>query len=218
MKIELRKDGLAEIEYSKGKRNFNKFVTIQSLIESLVSEQGLSTPLLPFGTRKYVKNESIHTIYMEIPEMKRHITYKNSDGKIIFQGSVPMPWGIFKMEFKEKIGSAGFTFNKNSSAIWALERPLVNSEDNLYFYPLPNVFSHSHICWGSTFSSGDLNFENLSMAGRVMDAFFSSNFNTDISPRMNKYNRYEDLLRGIKDEAKFPKDVLASLGKVNIIL
>ena len=216
MKIELRKDGLVEINYTKGKRNFEKIATIQSFVESLISEQGLTTPLLPFGCRKYVRSGNQHIIYMEIPEMRRNIKYKNRDGKIIFEGIVPMPWGLMKLVFNE-IPGGGYVFTKESN-IWALERPLVGANDNLYFYPLPNIFERGAICWGSTFNEDDLKFEELSTAGRILDSYFSSNFNTDVAPRMNKYSRYEDLLRGIKDEAKFPKDVLALLGKVNGVL
>jgi hypothetical protein len=50
-------------------------------------------------------------------------------------------------------------------------------------------------------------------AGKVIDMFFSSDFNTDITPRFNMYRRYEDLLRDLHEKQKFDYTILSSTGK-----
>lgn len=211
------KNGLAEIDYKVNRKSFNKVITLQSLMEAMTCDKGLSTPLLPFGCRKYIKQDNKHILYLEIPPATRRVVYKTSgSGKMIFEGIIPMPWGLLKMTINE--GQSG-ALNFTDGFIWALSRPLISEDDLLYHYPVPNIHSDDRICWGSSFSNnGSSRISNIAEAGKAIDIFFSSDFNTDIHPRINIYPRFEDLCRKIKDTNKFPIDVLSGMGTVKSIM
>ena len=82
------KDGLAEVKYNRGRRHFKKTVQLNSLIGAMISEHGVRTPLLPMGTRQYIKEGESHIVLIEVPAMKRGIKYVNRSDKVIFEGKV----------------------------------------------------------------------------------------------------------------------------------
>jgi hypothetical protein len=67
-------------------------------------------------------------------------------------------------------------------------------------------------------SSEDYIIDKLAHAGKFVDSFINSKFNTDLHPRINKFERFEDLVRTIKDKDTFPSDVLVRNGSVNKIM
>lgn len=212
MRIDI-KNGLADVTYRKGRRKYNKTVTLEALVNSMITDQSINTPLLPFGTRKYGRKGQNHILYIEIPATKRRVNYLNGSGKVIFNDIVPLPWGLMKLEFSE---TSNGKYRLGDTHIWALKRPLASENDDLYFYPVPNIFGGCNICWGSTFSGASATtFDSLSEVGRIIDMFFSSNYNTDIHPRINKHARYEDLLRDIQDKPTFDYDALVRVEKFN---
>ena len=204
------KDGLAEVEYKRGKRTIKKLVLLDSLIQAMASKNETRTPLLPVGIRQYIKTEDGHRLFIELPAMKRGIKYINRDGKVIFEGVVPFPWGVICLDLMEE--SSG-TFTITDSYIYGLKRPLMSENDELYYWPAANVFSDCRICWGGTFKDRESKIKSLLEAGKVIDYYFSSDFNTDLHPRINIYSRYEDMLRNLKDLPAFNNDILVSTGK-----
>ncbi len=212
LKIEID-DTFAQVSYKRGHCNFSKTISVDTLVNSLVSQYGLKSPLLPPGCRFYEKKGESHIIYLEIPPIPRYIKYTNKSDKIIFEGIVPFPWSILKFS---AVPSANGGFNVQDGFIFALKRPLMSEQDLVFCFPAANVHSNHAICWGSTFrSSGSGFFKSLGETGRLVDLYFSSDFNTDISPRINKYERYEDMLREIKDLKKFPDELLVPVSGKN---
>lgn len=202
-------DSFAYISYEKRGINYTKTISVDSLISSLAMQYGVKVPsLLPAGTRFYMKKGTEHILFIEIPPIPRLIKYSNRTSKTIFEGMVPMPWALLQIRCIPP-DTAGGLLQVSSGCIYALKRPLIADSDALYHFPAANVGNDHHICWGSTFSDMP-GFKSLAEMGRTVDYYFSSEFNQDISPRIMKYDRYEDLLRAIKDAKTFPLDVLSS--------
>lgn len=208
--------GLAQLTYKKGKRNYNKTITITSLTEALISDKGISTPLLPPGCRFYNKNGQSHSLILEIPPRITHVQYVNSSGKDIFKGDVPLPWGVMSMNFKEQ-SDGKYRFNKDIE-IYALKHPIFTKEDDIFYYPLPNIYESNRICWGGSMDREDYIIDSITQAGRFVDAFINSKFNTDLHPRINKFERFEDLIRTIEGKNTFPQDILVRSGSINRIM
>lgn len=217
MNIEI-KNGLAEVSYKKSSKNHSKVITISSLVEALNANQGISTPVLPFGCRSYIRKGNSHRFLIELSPMRRFIRYINKSGKTIFEDSVPMPWGVMAVELREN-SSGTYTLNTGTTAIRALSRPIFSFDDDIYHYPVPNVYAdHGNICWGGSLKQEDKIIENLAMAGKFVDIFIGSNFNADIAPRFNMYTRYEDLLRAIQKRNTFPDNVLVKKGSLRELI
>lgn len=203
--------GLARIQYERNGINYDKILTLDTFISLLASEYGFKSPLLTPGTRYYEKKDQRHILFVEIPPVCRHIKFINRDRAVIFEGVTPFPWTLLEIVVAEN-ADGGFTLVANEVRIFALARPLLDLDDMLYKFPAANIFDDNRICWGSTFSNGNDRFKTLGELGRLIDLYFSSNFNTDISPRINKYTRYEDMLRAIKDTKTFDNSILHSTG------
>lgn len=201
-------NGLAEVEYTVGKRNYSKTVTISSLKEALVSDQGLYTPLLPFGTRYYSRKGPKHRIIIDMPAVVRGIKYVNSSQKVIYEDLFPYPWGLMDITLNENNGKYTFA----GSSVYALKRPLNSENDTIYHYPVPNLYHNGGQCWGSVLTGEDGVFDSISQVGILLDYFYGSQFNTDLHPRMNLYSRYEDLLRDHKDKKALKSEILVSQG------
>lgn len=201
------KDGLAEVQYNKGKKNYTKSITIDSLASAFVSEYGLRSPLLPFGTRFYANKGERHTLLLEFPEMVRNIKYVNGAPKTIYEGPMATPWGCFYLEMIDKGGHFEYT----SFKIFALEKPLLSLQDRAYHWPMSNVFQDGGICWGYDQNQEVMKPKSLMQASQLIDYFFSGNFNTDVHPRINKYSRWEDYLRENRESKKFDYSCLSVL-------
>lgn len=199
-------DNFANVTYEKNHINYAKTLTVDTFIGSLISQYGIKLPgLLPAGTRFYTRKGNTHSVYIEVSPVQRLISYVNGTHKPIFEGVVPMPWTLLVVNVREDETGK---FSINDGKIFALKRPLINDDDELFHFPAANVHGNHAICWGSTFTKMGLPIKSLSEVGRAVDYYFSSEFNTDIHPRIQKYVRYEDLLRNIKGEKTFPLDVL----------
>lgn len=200
-------NGVAELNYEKFGRKYSKMISINTLVDIFNSEKGISTPLLPFGTRKFVRKNDEITLYIEIPATTRRILYKNGSGKVIFDGVIPMPWGIMKIALKETKDNK---YSLLGSYIYALKRPLISEEDKIYHYPAPNIFKEDSVCWGNLLDS--IIFDSIDQTSMLIDTFFGSDYNTDLHPRINIYDRYEDLLRDLKNKTRFNYDCLVETG------
>lgn len=204
-------DSFAHITYEKNRVKYSKVLSVDTLVSSLVAQYGVKLPsLMPPGTRYYMKKGTQHYIFIEIPPVPRHIKYTNRGEKPIFDGVVPMPWSLLEIICsEEKEGSA---YQVTGGSIFALKRPLLDDKDELFHFPAANVHSNHSICWGSTFSQLGGKFTSLAHVGRCVDYYFSSEFNTDIHPRLQRYSRYEDMLRGIQDQKTFDTSILTPSG------
>jgi len=191
----------------------SKVVSTDSLISSLVSQSGISSPsILPPGTRYFIQNGNSYTFFIEVPPIPRLINYVNGSKKIIFSGTIPMPWTLMKIVIVERAG----TYKYGDIRVFAMESPLRKMEDVLFHFPAPNIYPEGNVCWGGTMKNMRPITE-LSQVGIIIDYFFSSEFNTDIHPRISHFPRYEDLLRSIKDKKTFPKEALVKYGIFNFI-
>lgn len=204
---------IAEVTYKEGMRTFSKNVDFDELIDSLAQKSGLSTPVLPFGTKLYSKQNGTHKLFIEMLPMKRRIKYVNG-GQTIFNDMVPMPFGVFIVELREVNGR--FQIQQGNSRIFALKGPILTKNDKLYRWPTPNVYTQGNICWGS--GSNTLNqmssLDSPHQAGRIIDMFFSGNFNNHIHPQLNGYssNEYVRFLNDMKERQQFDDDILTTHG------
>lgn len=210
-------DNIAEISYQKGKRCFSKTVQLEALMSAFASQRGLTTPILPPGTVYYSKRGNEITVAIEIPAKRRGIHYVNSAGKTIFKGIIPLPLGLLKLVFRENENNI---LTLSGDAICALKRPLITMNDTVYHWPTPNVYGDKRICWGGSFKSAERTIANLSEAGKFIDIYFSSNFNTDLAlgSRINMFDRYEDMLRAVTNQPIFDERILSPAGTFSQLL
>lgn len=199
---------IAEIILQKGKRICHKKVSTSDFVKALVSQSGINTPLLPFGTKFYKTVGNKCYILLEIPATKRKIKYVNSSNKTIFEGSIPLPWGTMYLELNKQ----ELNYNLTSASIYALKKPVISKDEILYHWPLTNVHKSGNICWGNTFMNS-FDITSIIQTSRIVDYFFSAAFNTDLHPRINYYNRLEDMLRELENKPTFKYEALVNCNK-----
>jgi len=193
-------EDISELKFPVGSVIKTKKVKTSELLMSLSGINGLSTPLLPPGTRYFNKTKELTTVLIEVPPTIREIEYV-SGSKLIFKGKFPFPWEVFSLCFSTDNSGK---LNLYSSALYALKNPIFSIEDELYFVPCSNVFPENNICWGSTITSSNLKqMDNISQAYRFVSMFHDAKFNTDLHPKLAVDKRYEDILREHKDLAEF---------------
>jgi hypothetical protein len=209
--MEIKVNGaIAEITYKDRGRIYNKSVDFDDLIDSLAEKAGISTPILPFGTKIYSKNNGLHNLVIEMLPTRRNIKYVHGD-RTIFEGMIPLPFGAIIMGLREIENK----FKIDSIRIFALDGPIMSKDDPLYNWPTPNVFQQGNICWGNGSStlSHLSKLDHIHQAGRIIDLFFSGSFNNHIHPNVRGYNNnFPAFAKSIENKQTFDTGVLTPHG------
>lgn len=206
--IDLAED-ISVVTYAAGKVNKKKTVSTGLLLKTLSDASGLSTPLLPPGTRLYKIERNITKIYIEVPPQKRKTIYNNRSGKGIFNDYVPMPWELFCFEFSP----SGSQMTLSGCHVYAMKNPIMGMDTPLYYMPLPNVFGDCRVCWGNTLYNNSTSvIQNMTQAYKFISIFHDAEFNTDLTVHLAKGMRFEDVLRELKGKDEYNNEFLVPWG------
>lgn len=218
MLIDINTDFIKVSTETQSGKKINKFIDKDTLINLLADQQGMSTPLLPLGVRRFSITEEGCTLMYETPIVYRNFTFVNRDQKEMFNDKIWWPRMIFILEFAKV--PEGWKFITNTR-VAAMNNPLVSIDQELYYPPFGNIYPDHRICWGSTFSlnADILNIPDLSLATRFIEMYFNSKFNTDLGIRFNKIpqigrqSRAEDVYRYLNENDTFNNDLLQKSSK-----
>jgi hypothetical protein len=151
----------------KGKdKTINKNVSIDSLVTSIVSNNKISTGILPRGTRFFSGTQSNYSIGIEVPRNIRSLRYVR-DG--IFEYNIPFPVCFFVFGIENCI--------LKTTKVFSLSNPITSNNDFVFGFPFGNTYADGKVCWGGvnvpTINSP---FELLSLIG----LFLGSEYNGDL--------------------------------------
>lgn len=221
MLIDINADFIKVSTETQSGKKINKFVDKETLLNLLADQQGMSTPLLPLGVRRFSITDTGCTLVYETPVVYRNFTYVNRDGKEVFKDKIWWPRMIFVLEFMKV--PEGWRFVTNTK-VAALNNPLISLDQPLFFPPFGNIYTDHKICWGSTFSMNAdiLDIPDLSLATRFIEMYYNSRFNSDLGIRFNKiaaikpHNRAEDVYRYLNKNDTFNNSLLQKSAKTLI--
>lgn len=182
----------------------SKTVKIQTLIKAFQDQDGgISTPVLPRNTIKYVEkgNKATLFLYGEPTHFKATVgdkIYENCSRPglvmIIYLNCEPTGWSM--------CDSKAFAVKE--------DRLLLNDHVKLYGLPFPNVSDTGWICWGNNASGGV--FASLTGLGMLIDRLFNSPFNNHVfhsgSFRHLGIENHHDFFKYIQDKPFFPEELL----------
>lgn len=186
-----------------------KTVATEDLVASIAGTMKMSTGLLPFGTKFYTGSRSEYRIGIEIPGIVRHASFSLPNiGK--FEKRIPFPATLFLFHIQgDRI---------EQSKLYACRPPVARDYDQLYWFPLGNVFDSGKICWGSV-KHREMKIASPMMLDSVVNRFFSSVFSGHLVHGTQAFNppnssivNLETLANHLEGHASFPTGVLRSAG------
>ncbi len=163
----------------------SKQISLASLSKHIVStEQIFSTPQMPLNTVKYVEGEDFQNFYILIPEDFYKLQDRNR------QYTVRLPHTLFLFSFKK---DSGMDKILDPSISWNFSKIFSINSNSFVAPPMQNVYSspenttpYSKVCT-SSFKRGIYKHEYME---NYIKAFFSSNFNRDLSSLDGTQKKY----------------------------
>ena len=175
MIIEIKKD-CVKITQKFGERQSSKIVNFDEFISKLSMYQKSSFGLLPRDTRILESNGEMTVVGIEFPAKQRKINFnsvKYSDDSLHLD--VFLPSGIY---FEVLRRADDGKYLHNNSYIFATRGNRVTfGTDQLYYYPMPNIYTDGRICWGNIKTKP---FQYLSAVEGMVSSFFEGAFNSDL--------------------------------------
>lgn len=183
--ITLDKNG-TQLEHMKDGVRHCKIVDLGELIAVLQSHAVHDFGMLPANTRHIATSGNSVTIAVEVPPGKRDLTVaptKRGERMETIKG-IPLPAALFVFNFIKREGR----FMMNTSYLFAMEKDrLLFSNDNLYIYPLPNVYpKDNRICWGDNEQGEGI--KTLAAVEGLVKTYFNAPFNLDLF-ETTKFNK-----------------------------
>ena len=172
---------------------------------------------------RMTENRRYKTYYFVIPPQNKFISVVNRSNKIIFAGNIPICKTLIYAKLNKE--TRGDLMSSAQIYFYGLKSDQDYSIDKtVYNYPYLNVFTQNNICWGSTKPSLGKNINDPLPVKNLLNLYFESNFNLDLSPRFNdtevdkdsslkkikEENRTLKYLKTIKDEKTYPDKYLIS--------
>lgn len=152
-----------------------KAISLPDLLDALSAYKSTSNGMLPRNTRMMETCGNEVALAFEFEKTNRTLTFStNADGATTIEGC-SLPAGvIFIKLIKENTGR----YRHINSYIFAIRGKRISfPTDELYSYPLPNIYPDGRICWGDV-SLGEI--MSLSASEGILSSFFNNNFNNDL--------------------------------------
>ena len=209
VKITFAKDDV-KTQVKRGKKNITKNISINDFIDAFKGNIVLRTGIMSPGVKYYSKSGNKEIIVVESPPKMRklkNVRFKSS------RVDVPTPPTLF---FFILVNG-----KLSSSRCYCIKTPMISEDQPLYYFPLGNM--SSTICWGGANRQMSQYKITLSNVNGLVEAFYSSSFNTDLDSgrRLTKNGRIAvgggansaSLLRYLRGKKKFPMDFLLKAGE-----
>lgn len=194
----------ATVQIKNDENITTKTVSILDLINKLSKKNRIHSDILPIGTRYFSGSQKDFTIAIEIPPKVRNISIYGRSGEVE-KVSVAFPPCLFIVSVVDN--------SIRSTKMFAVKRQIMTFEDELFMFPLGNIYDDGRICWGST--SIIKKIEKPIEITSEINLFFDSVFNGDLL----SYNHtaisipfgFNHLIDYLKNCAVFPLEALRNL-------
>lgn len=212
------KDNYANLLLSDEKENIAKTIKLESLIKAFqTTENKICSPILPYGTIKYIENGN----NIEIIVLHKSNKYEMTCNKKIYENCIT-PNIVIKYILKvTDSGTMGKLYNISETTMFGIRDnvQLIGNGTKLYGLPFPNVDSKGWMCWGANSLSGQIS--ALSGLSNYIDRFFTTPFNGHLfnSSFLSQFgiNKPEDLFDKISNADNFPVEYLEHLSSKNVL-
>lgn len=207
-------DDTSRISYKVGVLQKNKTVRTGDLINAISDITGYNSPILPPNTRFFKINKQNIVLALEIPPMIRRLNYI-ANSKTVFDNVLfPFPWELMILTLNEVENG---NFNLVDTRLFALKNPIISLKDDVFRFVTPNVYKDDgRVCWGEALSRFNLGkVDNLAQAYKYVSLFHDATFNTDLHPALNNNEKFEDLVRRLKDKPAFDTNAMVPWKNVN---
>lgn len=160
----------AIVSYDNGSLSHKTPASVQDIHNILNQHNSVDFGLLPANTRFVKRNKNLTYVVIEIPERKYTI---NAFGTKV--ENVPLPPGLFHVRLI--VDNSKYKFYGNGR-IFALNGPLIKTDQLIYQYPTPNVNLGGEICWGHENKRPcDIYYQSLAALEGAINTFYTSMFN-----------------------------------------
>ena len=177
-----------------------KYISPEDLVSAMSKRRMVDSGRLPCNTHRYIQFGSTRKLYLWYPAHCKKFCVSSGIGAQDY----PIPSVLIKFVFENDKLTNTFLWATDSTFLRAYNPPL-------YYFPYGNVYSDSHLCWGSVKYKSDYFPSSVDYNASLI---FVSSYNNDLGRNIGRFgygNRDEEslnLLKNLKNVDSFPMDQL----------